>query len=106
MYKQEIGENIKKYRINAGYKQKTAAEMLKLCRTTYNKYENGGCTPSLDTLYEMSRIFNTSIYNLLPTYEKNTIQANAGIIQTFDQLKEQEKSYILKLMNMMIDAHK
>lgn len=47
------------------YSQRQVAELLHLDRSTYTKYENGQCEPSIETLKKLKEIFGVSYDELL-----------------------------------------
>lgn len=62
---QKPGEKLKEIRARAGFTQKQVADALKIDRSTYASYETGRSHPSPVTLLQLSKIFNTTMENLL-----------------------------------------
>ena len=62
-------------RVNAGYTQKEAAQMLKISNTTLGKWENGETYPSADKIHDICELYDIGIdhLNFLP---KRSLKAN------------------------------
>lgn len=60
-----LGENIKKLRSLHHYNQSELAHLLKVSQTSIAHYEKGSRQPTLETLIEMSNIFQVTIDDLL-----------------------------------------
>lgn len=56
-----IGENFRKLRLLHGYTQLEIAKQLCICRTSYLGYETGSRIPGVDTMLNVSRIYNVSV---------------------------------------------
>ncbi len=65
MSSKSFGEIIKEKRNMAGYTQSETADMLYITRSTYNHYEKGARTPSIDVLLRMARLYNLNPLDLL-----------------------------------------
>lgn len=56
----KIGERLKELRITNGYTQKEIAEELGLEFAAISKYENNLREPNMNSLIQLSKIFNVS----------------------------------------------
>lgn len=61
----ELGERLKKSRLNKGYSQKDVAELLHISRQAISKWENGNSYPDLDNLVKLSTHYEVTIEELL-----------------------------------------
>ena len=61
----EFSEKLKTLRIEADLTQSELANKLFLTRQAISNYEQGRCYPSIDTLVEMCKLFNTDLDALL-----------------------------------------
>ena len=71
-----MGNNLKKYRLEAGLTQKQVAQMLELdCENRLCRWEKGQAMPSVINLYKLARIYGvvpTNLY-LLETKTKEIL---------------------------------
>lgn len=67
-----LGQNIRKARISKGYNQDTFAQMLKLSRASIVNIEKGRQRPTIHFLYDVSKITNIALTDLLPTISTET----------------------------------
>jgi len=58
-------EDIKKCRKDAGFSQKEIAKKLGLNQSSISDWENDISRPDLETIFELCKIFNVTIYELL-----------------------------------------
>ncbi len=64
--KNSLSNNIRKYRLTAGYNMKQAAALLHIPYSTYTNYESKKATfPSLDTLMNMAMLYDVTVGKLL-----------------------------------------
>lgn len=68
-----FGEDIKKCRKDAGYSQKELAKILGLNQSSISDWENDISRPDLETIFELCKLFNVTIYDLLGI-EENTFR--------------------------------
>ena len=61
----KIGDFIKLLRVEKKLSQGDLAELLNVTRQTVSKWETGVSLPSLDTIKEMSKIFEVEIEELI-----------------------------------------
>ena len=64
-----LAQRLREIRLQHGLTQKNIADVLGVDRTTYTYYENGVTTPSPDTLYKLSRIYNMTVGCLMGVEE-------------------------------------
>ena len=62
-------------RVNAGYTQKGAAQMLKISNTTLGKWENGETFPSADKINDICELYGVG-YDHLNFLPKRSLKAN------------------------------
>lgn len=60
-----IGQNIKAYRLTANLSREELGNILNLSMSTIARYEEGNREPSLDTLFHLSKVFDTSMEDLI-----------------------------------------
>ncbi|MGN0564004.1 MAG: helix-turn-helix transcriptional regulator [Candidatus Heritagella sp.] len=63
--KRTLGDNLKEARLRKGLLQSDVAKSLHLERSTYTSYETGRTSPSAETLFKLSAIYETSVLDLL-----------------------------------------
>lgn len=85
----QVGNKITKYRKASGLTQDELADKLYVTRQALSKWENGISVPSIDTLIDLSHIFNVTIDDLLCLDEKN------DIIEADDIFKGHSHSYVM-----------
>ena len=78
-----IGDKIKKLRINKGLTQKQLGDLCGIADSAIRRYESGKVTPKLNTLKKLSYALDISI-NELADYET---------IQILTEIDEFEKTY-------------
>ncbi|MBR5199867.1 MAG: helix-turn-helix transcriptional regulator [Bacteroidales bacterium] len=62
-------------RVNAGYTQKEAAQMLKISNGTLGKWENGETFPSADKINDICELYGVG-YDHLNFLPKRSLKAN------------------------------
>lgn len=67
MYKEMLGERLKKARIEAGYTQRQITDLLKINQSQLSKIENGQIEPSIETLGTLIDFYDISADWLLGT---------------------------------------
>ena len=60
-----FGTRLRKHRIRLGLTQQQVAEKINVDRSTYSYYELGRTTPSIETLYELTKLFGVSADELI-----------------------------------------
>ena len=65
----KVGSRISEYRRAMGLSQEELAERLYVTRQAVSKWENGTSIPSIETVYELSRLFSVSFEELLGLFE-------------------------------------
>ena len=56
----EVGKNIRKFRIQMNMTQEELAQKIISSRTTVSNYETGRSSPDIDMLITISEVFDTS----------------------------------------------
>ncbi|MCI5797781.1 MAG: helix-turn-helix domain-containing protein [Firmicutes bacterium] len=62
---EKICENLKKLRIEKGFTQQQIAELLKIDRSNYSKYERGKLEPNLEMVICLAKFYDVSADYLL-----------------------------------------
>ena len=60
-----ISMNLKRLRKEHQYTQEKVAEKINVSRQSIAKWENGECTPDIDSLIKLSKLYNVSLDNLV-----------------------------------------
>ncbi len=78
-----LNEKLKKLRKELGYSQEYVAEKINTARSNISKYETGERKPSIETLLEFCKLYNTTPNYLLDieTTEEKSINNNVSINQ-------------------------
>ena len=87
--KKDIGERIKKLRVNSGFSQFFISEVLQLSRSNYSQIELGNQFPTFHTLHILARYYGKSYEWLLHGYQ----------IQETDKKNSPEKLHFPSLEN-------
>ena len=69
----KFGEDIKKCRKDAGLSQKDVAKIIGVYQSSVSDWENDISRPDYETLFELCKLFNVSIYDLLGV-DENTFR--------------------------------
>ena len=62
-------EYLKQLRESYHYKQAFVAAQLNICRQTYSHYETGRIRPSVPVLYNLAKLYGTSVESMLERME-------------------------------------
>ncbi|MCT8384937.1 helix-turn-helix domain-containing protein [Leuconostoc mesenteroides] len=62
---EELAKNLKRLRIQIGYKREELADELNASLSTIAKYESGLRVPDIDTIIKLADILNTDINSLI-----------------------------------------
>ena len=87
----KVGMRIAMYRKEMGLSQEELADKLFVTRQALSKWENGTSIPSIDTLYEISKIFKVSFEEILGLFEKDSINVDEN-----DIFKGHDRSFIIE----------
>lgn len=120
MFIQTLPEILKEKRNAVGYTQSETADLLFITRSTYNHYEKGERTPSVEVLVRIAQLYNMNpldlIVPLIPSeyvmdtylpiqnlnYGYSTIQQkNTLLITTFNSLDISEQNLVIHLMQAL-----
>jgi transcriptional regulator with XRE-family HTH domain len=77
----KLGDNIRKYRLIKGYKQKELAEILNIKRSTYSNYENNRRVPEIDVLEKIAKALDVTIHDLIEMSYENLIKTNSRSVE-------------------------
>lgn len=93
--------NLKAFRISAGFRQIDVAKKLKIGRTTYTEYENGKIIPPYPSLVKLTELFNCTIPDLMgePVAELSPADLQLKLSQLDDNERKQAIKYIEFLIN-------
>ena len=72
----KVGERIAACRKRKGLSQEELAERLYVTRQAISKWENGTSVPSIDTLCEISQMFEISFEEILGLFDKEKIEVD------------------------------
>ena len=86
----KVGNRISSLRKNSKMSQEELADLLYVTRQALSKWENGTSIPSIDSLLEVSKIFNVSFDYLLCLNEE------VGEIDPNDIFNGHERNYVIK----------
>lgn len=99
-----IGENIKKLRINKGLEQKDLAEMLGISNRTVSAWEHGKATPKMGMIEKMSVIFDCGKLEIIDGEEaKNQSQAKRLLtyVEMLSKLSEENQNIVIKYIEFL-----
>lgn len=65
-----LGKALQEYRKLKGFTQSQMAEVLYISRQAYSSYENGSRTPSIYHLYELSKLWEVSLDEIMKRAEE------------------------------------
>lgn len=102
LYKNNFSNNLRLYRVKAGYKQAELAEKIGMTRQNYMRYENESiqAQPTIELLCKLADILNTDV-NTLVGYKANIDLETA--YKMFDvTVRKNEIDFIY---NITLDAH-
>lgn len=60
-----IGQQLRQFRLDAGYSQQTLAEQINVSRQVISKWETDKSAPDLNTLVVLAKLYNVSLNTLL-----------------------------------------
>ena len=86
----KVGMRISDHRKRLGLSQEELADKLYVTRQAISKWENGTSVPSIDTLYDISRLFSVSFEEILGLFEKPMLDLDEN-----DIFKGHDRSYII-----------
>lgn len=96
MYKKKIGNNIKKYRLAAGYSQSDLGELLNTTKQNISSWEKDRTHPDNKTIEKMANILGCNFDDLMKdcdtiqNYIEHTSPSENDIIDFYYQNKEME----------------
>lgn len=100
LYRDNIRDNIIKYRKLNGLTQNELAELLKVSKTTVSSWERGANAPDIETLMEICRIFKISVSEMYGTESSVFTNAEINLISKYRKLDCISK----KIVNYIVEA--
>lgn len=70
MYREQLGEKLKKARKDAGYTQQQISDIIKIPQNNMSRYENGEREPDIETLGKLIDFYEVSADWILGTGKK------------------------------------
>jgi transcriptional regulator with XRE-family HTH domain len=104
----DLGKRIQELRKENGFTQQELAKKINISHPQIVRYENKGVQPPADVLARIADIFDVSIDYLVNGDKSNRAEQtlkDAELIKQFkqlDQLPDDEKNSILKVVNALI----
>jgi len=106
----KLGNSLKKIRKKYGYTQQQMADLIHAHRSGYSKMENNQQDVSVDSLIIIAKHFGMSVDDVIYFDEKNGVpkevslvdKATAEKIQLINELDEDEKNILLKLIETFV----
>ena len=101
--------SLKEMRIKAGLKQPEAAAIFGLKYRTYQNYENGVTSPSMDTAAQFARFFNCSIGELFDLEEgakRNVSPLEKQLLLLCSQLNHEGMRRLIDIADDMVESRK
>lgn len=106
-----IGERIKKRRLEMGYKQMQIYNEIGISSGRMSDIESGKHSPSLITLYKLSKVLNCSIDWIvtgetpnMDTYNLSNLEEQ--LLKDFRKMTEYEQEELLEILNVKIKRKK
>ena len=106
----KLGNNLKKIRESKGYTQKQIADLIHTHRSGYSKMENNQQDVPVDSLIIIAKHFGITVDDIIYYDVKNEIPKEVSVedkatlekLQLINELEEEEKSILLKLIDTFI----
>lgn len=112
--KNSLSFKLETFRKNKGLTQKDVADILKVNRTTYTKYETGVTEPNISALRKLSEIFEVDLNCLLSDDEEINVVRDSDtedektreFVKLFNLLSEKDKASLLNQMKKRTEGTK
>ena len=112
--KNTLSYKLETLRKNKGLTQKDVADILKVNRTTYTKYETGVTEPNVSSLRKLSEIFGVDLNCLLSDDDEITVvrdnepedEKTREFVKLFNLLSEKDKVNLLNQMKKRTEGTK
>jgi DNA-binding XRE family transcriptional regulator len=104
LYK-SLGQNIKNARLRKDYNQEVFAKMLKLSRASIVNIEKGRQKPTLHLLYEICKITESSLTDILPQFKSDVELTSVWKIKMQKSISKDSKSE-RNLSNFLLEVTK
>ncbi len=97
---EQIGNNIKEFRLKKGYTQSDLAQKLNVTKVTISRLENGKRSLGLDKIINLCEILETNIYYI---FKNTAIAGNIDDIQELTSKIETLPPPYLSLVKMIVN---
>lgn len=97
--KTSLGSKLESLRKSMGLTQKDVADILKINRTTYTKYETGVTEPNIAALKKLTEIFGVDLNYLLS-------ESNGEAVLSDNTSGDEKAREFLRLFNLLSDKDK
>ena len=114
--KTTLSAKLEALRKNKGLTQKDVAEILKVNRTTYTKYETGVTEPNISALKKLAEIFEVDLNSLLADDDSFALVSDSDngyddnktreFVELFNQLSDKDKEVLISQMKKRVDNKK
>lgn len=104
-----IADNIKRLRKIKNLSQKEVALSIEVAQGQYSLIENGKVTPTIPTLEKIAKVFEVSLSELVKENNEALDEVNLPLLEKvklLDQLEEDERNALLKMIDMAISKKK
>ena len=103
-----IASNIKQLRKFKKLSQKEVALSIDIAQGQYSRIESGKVVPTIPTLEKIAKLFEVSLSDLV---KENTDTENVNVpllekVKLIDQLEQEEKSALLKIIDIALSKKK
>lgn len=106
MFLVNIGEKIKKLRVQAGWNQKDLARKAKIDFRQVSRYESGDSTPTIDVLRKIANAFGVStdylIFDEIDIEKHLTDPVLLKYFKTVNKLDRLSKSLVLEILEGLL----
>ena len=107
MDKKALGANIKKYRIQKGLTQDTAAEMCNLSSNYFRQIELGNKVPKLETFLRIAEVLEVSTELLLAgNLSWTAVIRSNELYKQLEELNPNQQRFVLDTVDTMISGIK
>ncbi len=100
-----LGKRLKELRIKEGLTQRELGEKINVTKVSICCYESGTRTPTLETLFELAKVFEVDLNYLLGSDQKVKGSTGKGLImadeeiQFIEELRNHQNVYDLMIEN-------
>lgn len=94
-----LGEKIKKARVESGKSQDELANAIGVTRATISRWERGSTSPTMSDINKMSKLIAIDVFEKEP-FEDKTDNATSGITTTLEELSHSIEDIRLDLIDL------